>query len=129
MHRKYRALAFQLEDDQTVVVALGRNEHSLTYLIVHRRTSSKQVELGVCRKNPEAIMLASERLNSRTLCQVPDADSLVLATRNDQFVFRVEERGRDVIEVAAAGIDFPSPVLAHTPDLDLSVISSRDDQR
>ena len=92
------------------------------------RTSSEQVQLRVRREYPEPVMLSPERLHRRPLRQVPHANGLVLTTRHDKFVFRVEKRGRDVVEVPSTRIHLPCLRLAHTPQLDLPVIARRDDE-
>ena len=92
------------------------------------RTSREQVQLRMGCEHPEPIMLSPERLHRRPLRQVPHANSLVLTTRHDKFVFRVEKRGRDVVEVPSTRIHLPCLRLAHPPNLDLPVVRGGDDE-
>lgn len=97
--------------------------------LVRARTGSKEVELRVGDERPEAIVLPSEGLDGRPLAHVPHANGLVLGCRQDELVPGVEERHRDVVEVAAAGVDLPGLGVRHTPELDLSVVGTRDNKR
>ena len=81
------------------------------------------------RKDPETVMLSPERLHGRPLREVPDAHRLVLTARDDELVFGMEERGGDIVEVTSASIHLPSLRLAHSPDLDLTVVRRGDDER
>lgn len=40
----------------------------------------------------------------------------------------MEKSTRDVVEMSSAGIDFPGFRVAHTPEFDLSVVTSRNDK-
>ena len=74
-------------------------------------------------------MLSPESLNGRPLGKIPDSNSLVLTAGNDEFVFGVEQCSGNVVEVSSARVNFPSLGLAHSPDFDLPVVCSRNDER
>ena len=74
-------------------------------------------------------MFSPEGLDGRALGKIPDPDSFIFAARDDKLVFWVEQGGRNVVEVASTRINFPSLGLAHPPDFDLPVVSSRNDKR
>jgi hypothetical protein len=59
-------------------------------------------------QNPESVVLPTESLDSGPLSHVPDPDRLVFSVRKDKLVTRVENTGRNVVEVTSAGINFPS---------------------
>ena len=95
----------------------------------HRgHTGSKQVEVGMCGKDPKPIVFSPEGLDCGAFREVPDTHGLVLATRNDEFVFGVEERVGDVVEMTSAGVDLPGLCFAHPPNLDRTIVRSRDNQ-
>jgi hypothetical protein len=73
-------------------------------------------------------MFPLESLNGSSLGQIPHTNSFVLSARHDQFVFRMEESARDVVRMAATRVDLPSLGLVHPPNLDDSVVCSRNDQ-
>lgn len=98
-----------------------------SYFLV-RLTGSEQVQVRMRSKDPEAVMLAAERLDSRSFLQVPNTDGLVLSTRNNQLPTRVEQRRRDIVEVSTARIHLPRLSLAHAPNLDSPIIGGRDDE-
>ena len=93
-----RSLALKLEDHDTIVV-----------------TGSEEVDLWMSGNDPEAVVLALERLDRSAFVQIPDAQSLVLADGENQVLVRVEQTAGSVLEVATASIDFPSLGLAHSP--------------
>lgn len=70
--------------------------------------SREQVDLGVGSNHPESVQVALERLYRRSLVQVPYSDRLVFANGKNEVLVGVEETGGCVLEMAAAGIDFPS---------------------
>ena len=79
-------------------------------------------------EDPESIVFPSEGLDCGALCKVPYAHRLVLTTRDDEFVFRMEERIGNIVEMPSARVDLPSFCFAHPPNLNCTVIGSRDDQ-
>lgn len=107
-----RSLSFQLEDDETVVVPGG-----------------EEVECRMSGQDPEAVVFPTEGLNGSSLGHIPHTDRLVLPVRQNELVARVENAGRDVVEVSPAGVDLPSFGVGHPPELDLTIITARDDQR
>lgn len=111
-HGERRTLALQLEDDQTAVVS-----------------RSKQVEIGMRGQDPEPVVFSPERLNRGPLREIPHAHGLVLSTRDDQLMLGMEERARNVVEMASARVDLPGLRLAHPPYFDDAVVGSGDDQR
>lgn len=84
------ALALQLEDHHTSVV-----------------TSGEQVHLRVGSNDPESVLVALERLDGSPLIKIPHADRLIFADGEDEVLVGVEKTGGSILEVAAAGIDFP----------------------
>lgn len=70
-------------------------------------TRSEQINLRMGSDNPEAVQVALERLDRRPLAEVPYSNCLIFADREDEFLVGVEETSRRILEVAAAGIDFP----------------------
>ena len=60
------------------------------------------------REDPESIMVPPERLNGRPLGHIPHPYRLVLARRQDELMFRVEQGHRDIVEMTSAAIHFPS---------------------
>lgn len=91
-------------------------------------TSSKQVQVRMRRQHPKPIMLPPKRLHRRPLGHIPHPDRLILPIRQDQLVPRVEETHRDVVEVSAAGVDFPGFGIGHAPEFDLAVVAAGDDE-
>lgn len=83
----------------------------------------------MCSKDPESVVFSPERLDGGALREIPHTHCLVFTTRNDEFVFRMEERIGDVVEMSPASINLPSLCFAHPPDLDCTIISRGDDQR
>lgn len=83
----------------------------------------------MCGKDPESIMLPPEGLDCGALCKIPYANRLVLTTRNDEFVFRMEERIGDIIEVPSARVNFPSLCFTQPPNLNCAIVGGGDDQR
>ena len=79
-------------------------------------------------KDPESILLPPEGLDCSALCKIPYADCLVFTTRNDEFVFGMEERVGDIVEVPSARVNLPSLCFAHPPNFDRAIVGSRDDQ-
>mmetsp|Transcript_40883 Transcript_40883/g.108058 ORF Transcript_40883/g.108058 Transcript_40883/m.108058 type:complete len:603 (-) Transcript_40883:232-2040(-) len=110
--RVCRPLTLELEYDHAAVVAGG-----------------EEVGVGVSGEDPEAVVLAPERLHALPLRHVPHADRLVLRVRDDQLLLRMEERARDVVDVPAQRVDLPRLGLVHAPELDLPIVRPRDDQR
>ncbi|KAI6755905.1 hypothetical protein HG531_005011 [Fusarium graminearum] len=98
VHSRSRAFSLQLEDHNTVIV-----------------TSSKKIDLGMGCNNPEAVVLSLERLDSGSLVQVPDANSLVLSSGQNEVLVGVEKTSRRILKVSSACVDFPGLGLAHTP--------------
>lgn len=82
----------------------------------------------MCGQNPESVVFATEGLNSRAFAHVPNTNRFVLRVRNDEFVLGVEKCDRHVVEVTSAGVNFPRLGLAHTPQFDLTIITTRDNQ-
>lgn len=111
MERIRGSLTLELEDNQAIVVS--------------RR---EEVQLGVSREYPEPVVLPPERLYRRALRHIPHADRLVLSTRDDQLVPRMEKRRRNVVKVSATGVDLPRLRVAHPPEFDLPVIRRRHNQ-
>jgi hypothetical protein len=72
------------------------------------RTSGEQVQLRMGSQGPEAIVLTTEGLNSRTLGHVPDANALVLGNRDDELLALVEDSARNVVGVSSASVNLPS---------------------
>mmetsp|Transcript_21251 Transcript_21251/g.54262 ORF Transcript_21251/g.54262 Transcript_21251/m.54262 type:complete len:230 (-) Transcript_21251:30-719(-) len=107
-----RPLAIQLEHDHARIVP-----------------DRDQVRRPVRHQDPEAVVLAAEGVDACPPGHVPDADRPVLGVRQDQVLLRVEETARDVVEVAAQRVDFPSLGVVHSPELDQPVVGSGDDQR
>jgi len=89
--RESGTFPLELEDDETIIV-----------------TSSEQVEGRMSGQDPESVMLPSESLHSGPLGHVPDPNRLVFSIRENQLVTRVEDTGRDIVEVTSAGVNFPS---------------------
>jgi hypothetical protein len=58
--------------------------------------------------NPESVLIPLERLDRGTLVEIPDTDCLIFADGEDEVLVGVEQTGGSILEVAAAGIDFPS---------------------
>ena len=85
-----RSLPLQLEDHDTSVV-----------------TGGEEVDLRVGSNDPESVHIPLEGLDRSSLVQVPSTNCLVLADREDEVLVGVEETGGGVLEMAAAGIDFP----------------------
>jgi hypothetical protein len=66
-------------------------------------------------ERPKTVMFSAECLYSGPLLQVPHADRLVLAGRDNKFASGVKDRTGNVIEVSAARVNFPRLCLAHAP--------------
>lgn len=108
---KRRSFPLELEDDKTVVV-----------------TGGEQVEGRMSGEDPESVVFPSEGLDGGPLSHVPDSDRLVFSVRQDKLVSRVEDTGRDIVEVSSTGVDLPSFGVGHPPQLDLTIITARDNQ-
>lgn len=80
-------------------------------------------------EDPKAVMFPPESLHCRSFRQIPHSDGLVLSATNDQFMFRMENRARDVVEMSPARIHLPRLRFAHPPELDLPIIRRRDNKR
>lgn len=81
------------------------------------------------RQHPEPIMFPPEGLHRRPLGHIPNPDRLVLARRQYKLMARMEHRHRDVVEMPSTAIHLPRSRLGHPPKLDLSIISTRHDER
>jgi len=130
------SFSIQFEDDQSRIVTCGKTssrkltiQGSQDKAKNRRLTSSEQVESRMSGQNPEPIIFPPKRLYRRPLAHIPHPDSLVLRVRNDQLVFRMEQCRRNIVEMSSASIDFPRFRFRHPPQLDLSIITTRDDQR
>mmetsp|Transcript_28238 Transcript_28238/g.86273 ORF Transcript_28238/g.86273 Transcript_28238/m.86273 type:complete len:201 (-) Transcript_28238:656-1258(-) len=110
--REGGALALEFEDNHAPIMTRGQ-----------------KVGLLVHRQDPEAIMLAPERLHALPLRHVPHADGLVFGVGDDQLLFGMEERTRDVVDMTAQGVHLPRLRLVHPPQLDLPVICTGDNER
>ena len=53
------------------------------------------------------VVLPPKGVQAGPLGGVPDPDGLVLAVGDDQVLAGVEDHARDVVVMAAAGVDFP----------------------
>lgn len=82
----------------------------------------------MCGKDPESVVFPPKGLDCGALCKVPYAHCLVFTTRNDEFVFRMEERIGHVVEVPSARVHLPSLCFAHPPDLDGAIVGGGDDE-
>lgn len=91
------------------------------------RTSCEQIQLRVRSEYPKPVVFPPESLHSGPLRQIPHSHCLVLAARDDKFVFGVEEGHRDIVEVSSTRVNFPCLRLTHAPDLDLPIVGSGDD--
>mmetsp|Transcript_5766 Transcript_5766/g.11358 ORF Transcript_5766/g.11358 Transcript_5766/m.11358 type:complete len:267 (+) Transcript_5766:230-1030(+) len=107
-----RPFSLEFEDDHAAIMPRG-----------------EEVGVGVRAEDPEAVVLAAEGLHTLPLGHVPHADRLVLRVGDDELLLRVEERARDVVDVAAEGVNLPRLGLVHPPQLHLPVVRARDDQR
>lgn len=74
-------------------------------------------------------MLSPEGLHGRPLGKVPDPDGFVFTTGDDELVLGVEQSSGNIVEVSSTRVDFPSFGLTHSPDFDLPVVRSRNDER
>lgn len=83
-------LALQLEDNHAAVVP--------------RR---EEVDLGVCRHDPEAVVLPAEGLDPLPLAHVPDPYRLILRVGDDEVLSSVEEDAGDIVGVAPEGVHLP----------------------
>lgn len=83
-------LALELEHHNTIVV-----------------TSSEQVDFRMSSDDPDPIVLPLKGVDYGTLVKIPYANRLVLAGRKDEVLVGVEKTAASVLEMAAAGIDFP----------------------
>ena len=106
-----RSLAVELEDHHTGVMG-----------------GTKEVDVGVGGDEPEAVVLALELLDGDALVEVPDTQGLVLTGGEDEVLVWVEDDTVDVVGVAPAGVDLPGLGGAHSPDLDLAVVATGDDE-
>lgn len=97
--------------------------------------------------HPESVEVALERLYRSPLVEIPHTNGFVFADGEYQILVRVKETRRGVLEVAAAGVDFPSLGVckpsatisqvpaggltrtAHPPELDQSIVTCRHNQR
>ncbi len=70
-------------------------------------TSSKQVEVWVSTKHPEAIMVPSEGLHSGPFGHIPHTDAFVLRVGQDELLARVEDSAGHVVVVTAACVQLP----------------------
>lgn len=104
--------SLQLEDDHSGVVPRG-----------------EQVQVGVRRQHPEPVVFPPERVQVVSLRHVPDANALVLAVGQEEFLAWVEQDARDVVVMSAACVDLPGFGIVHSPQLDLAVVRSGDYQR
>ena len=71
-------------------------------------SSGQQVDLGVGREDPEAIVLAAEGLDAGALGHVPDADGLVLAVGDDQVLLRAGQKGASSLAMVSLAIACPA---------------------
>ena len=71
-------------------------------------TCCKQIDLRMCRNDPEPVILPLERLNGCALVQIPDSYCLVLADGEYKVLVRVEKAGGRILKVASASINLPS---------------------
>ena len=69
---------------------------------------SEEVDLRMSGNHPKTVLLALERLDRNSFVQVPHPDCLVLANRKNQILVRMEQARRNVLEVAATGVNLPS---------------------
>ena len=119
MNAERRPLAIELEDDKTRVMTCAfENGHiavSSNRQNVILRTSSEKVQFRMRSQYPETIVFPSKSLYGRSLAHVPNSNRLVFSIRDDEFMFRVEEGARDIVEVTSASIDFPCLCIAHSP--------------
>ena len=79
-------------------------------------------------QHPEAVMFPAEGLYRRPLSQIPDPHSLVLSTRNNELMLRMENCVGNIVEMTPARVNFPGFRLAHSPELDLPIIRGGYDQ-
>lgn len=112
VRRVRRALALELEHDHPAVVP--------------RR---EEVHLRVRAENPKPVVLSSKRLHPRPLAHVPHSDGLILRVRDDDVLPRVKHHARHVVHVPAQGVHLPRLGIVHPPQLHLTVIRARDDER
>lgn len=82
----------------------------------------------MCGKDPESVVFSPESLDSGALCEIPHTHCLVFTTRNNEFMFRMEKRIGDVVEMSSASVNLPGFCFAHPPNLDCTIISGGDDQ-
>mmetsp|Transcript_4767 Transcript_4767/g.19100 ORF Transcript_4767/g.19100 Transcript_4767/m.19100 type:complete len:720 (-) Transcript_4767:150-2309(-) len=107
-----RPFPLQFEDDHSGVMA-----------------GCQKVLRRVGAKDPEAVLLASERLDAEALADVPDPDGSVLRVRQDELVLRMEDDARHVVRVPPHGVHLPRLGLVVPPELDLSIVRSTDHER
>uniref|UniRef100_A0A0A9E8F8 Uncharacterized protein n=1 Tax=Arundo donax TaxID=35708 RepID=A0A0A9E8F8_ARUDO len=91
-------------------------------------TSCEKIHLRVSSKNPEAVMLPPECLDTSSLCGIPDADALVFGVGHNDVLLCVEHYTRHIIHVASQGINLPRFRVVHSPQFHLTVISPRNNK-
>jgi hypothetical protein len=92
-------------------------------------TRGEQVKSRMSGQYPEPVVLSAKGLYGCPFGHVPNANRLVFSIRQNEFVAWVEQTCRDVVEVSTARIDLPSLGIRHPPELDLTVITTRNDER
>ena len=91
--------------------------------------SSKQIQVGMGRENPEPVVLAAESLDRNALAHVPYPNGFVFGDRQNQFGMWMKEGCRYIVVMSAARIDFPGLCVRHAPQLDLTVVTGRHNKR
>lgn len=75
----------------------------------------KEIYFRMRGNHPEAVIFTLEGVDSSPLVQVPDPDRLVLSSRQDKILMRVEQAAAGILEVAPAGIDLPLRSVSVSP--------------
>src|ERR1700761_1172402 len=84
--------------------------------------------IRVCRQYPKAVMLPTEGLYSSPLSHIPHPDCLILASRNNKLMLRMEKRTADIVEMSTTSINLPSLGLTHPPKFHLSIVGCRNNE-
>lgn len=91
-----RTFTFELEDDQTTIVAYrdgkrGEMREGCCRLDGVPLTCGKKVQFWMSSQYPEAIMISSESSDSGTFGHIPHTNRFVFAIGQNQFLTRMED--------------------------------------
>ena len=111
MRRKRWTLSLELEYDHAIVMA-GR----------------EYVQSRMASNDPIAIVLTAKRVQTRSLGHVPNSYAFVFGVAHNELLFGMEHDTRNVVVMAPACVHFPSFCFVHSPQFNLSIVSTTHNQ-